>query len=627
MALVDMPRSKIGAASSSSSKYNQNSLKSSSSASKLAAPLPKPSSSSAIDVQSSVAAVSSKKSSPSTTTDRSRETKRRRSPPLSSSTKETGNTAASNVSGNDSAAKASSDAVAAPCTAGVSAPLIFNPDYPNMPRLYRKVEINLENSLLHEDKLNNAPSLQDGMSSDLEQDLRFLGCELIQSASIMLKLPQVAAATGQILYQRFYYSKSFVRYFFEVHTAMACINLASKIEEAPRRVRDVVNVFHHLRQLYRIRQLEKRANSKKLENRRPAPMMVDSKYSALKNDVIKAERRVLKELGFCVHVKHPHKLIPTYMRALNAEDNQALAQKSWNYMNDSLRSDIFLRFSPETVACACIHLAWLNLQIPIPKVVMPSNSTVLNWWQLFTDDDVPDVSLSLLKLYAYRKKKLSWDELESKVNKLRQRLIEKQAADKITGGIENTPNPYAASAPNAPIVKKTADTSSLTKSNDKEKAKRENSSENDRRRNNDQIKQDDEIVDRQRGSPRSYSSSRKKLKSSPKSRESRKLAKKERNKSKENNRDRSTIRPVAVIPIDDEIEEDFEAPPVKRRTKMMNGNSIDDCERYENRNYYRKSPRSPSRHRDKSSKKYHSRSRSRSPPSQYKRSKGGDLKR
>jgi hypothetical protein len=55
-------------------------------------------------------------------------------------------------------------------------------------------------------------------------------------------------ATGQVLFHRFYYCKSFLRQEME-HTAMACIYLASKIEEAPRRIRDVINVFHHLQQL------------------------------------------------------------------------------------------------------------------------------------------------------------------------------------------------------------------------------------------------------------------------------------------------------------------------------------------------------------------------------------------
>ncbi|KAJ8368004.1 hypothetical protein SKAU_G00080320 [Synaphobranchus kaupii] len=79
-------------------------------------------------------------------------------------------------------------------------------------------------------------------------DLRILGCELIQSAGILLRLPQVAMATGQVLFHRFFYSKSFVKHSFEI-VAMACVNLASKIEEAPRRIRDVINVFHHLRQI------------------------------------------------------------------------------------------------------------------------------------------------------------------------------------------------------------------------------------------------------------------------------------------------------------------------------------------------------------------------------------------
>ena len=55
-------------------------------------------------------------------------------------------------------------------------------------------------------------------------------------------------ATGCVLFQRFFYAKSLVRYPFD-HVAMACIGLASKIEESPRRVRDIINVFHHIKQI------------------------------------------------------------------------------------------------------------------------------------------------------------------------------------------------------------------------------------------------------------------------------------------------------------------------------------------------------------------------------------------
>ena len=75
---------------------------------------------------------------------------------------------------------------------------------------------------------------------------------------------------------------------------MASIFLSSKIEECPRRIRDVMNVFHHIK-LVRTGKLIK-------------PMQIDQNYSDTKNQVIKAERRILKELGFCVHVKHPHKV-------------------------------------------------------------------------------------------------------------------------------------------------------------------------------------------------------------------------------------------------------------------------------------------------------------------------------
>ena len=79
------------------------------------------------------------------------------------------------------------------------------------------------------------------------------------------------------------------------------------------------------------------------------PVLLDQNYVNLKNLVIKAERRVLKELGFCVHVKHPHKVIPfhvsrrvcsltesvssqivvMYLQILGFEKNHQFVQLSW----------------------------------------------------------------------------------------------------------------------------------------------------------------------------------------------------------------------------------------------------------------------------------------------------------
>ncbi|XP_060114761.1 cyclin-L2 isoform X3 [Heteronotia binoei] len=181
-------------------------------------------------------------------------------------------------------------------------------------RLYSGVLITLENCLLSDDALRFTPSMGSGLDAETEAQLRITGCELIQAAGILLRLPQVAMATGQVLFQRFFYTKSFVKHSME-HVSMACVHLASKIEEAPRRIRDVINVFHRLRHLR--------------EKKKPVPLILDQEYVNLKNQIIKAERRVLKELGFCVHVKHPHKIIVMYLQVLECERNQHLVQTSW----------------------------------------------------------------------------------------------------------------------------------------------------------------------------------------------------------------------------------------------------------------------------------------------------------
>lgn len=58
-------------------------------------------------------------------------------------------------------------------------------------RLYSGVLITLENCLLPEHTLRFTPSMSSGLDPDTETELRVTGCELIQAAGILLRLPQV----------------------------------------------------------------------------------------------------------------------------------------------------------------------------------------------------------------------------------------------------------------------------------------------------------------------------------------------------------------------------------------------------------------------------------------------------
>lgn len=56
---------------------------------------------------------------------------------------------------------------------------------------YGMIVLTLKNCLLPEEKLAMTPSQNDGLDRETETDLRIYGCELIQTAGILLKLPQV----------------------------------------------------------------------------------------------------------------------------------------------------------------------------------------------------------------------------------------------------------------------------------------------------------------------------------------------------------------------------------------------------------------------------------------------------
>lgn len=72
-------------------------------------------------------------------------------------------------------------------------------------RDFSSIILTLDNVLIPEDKLSPTPSMQDGLDLDTETDLRILGCELIQTAGILLKLPQVRHCSSNLIFSNLSY--------------------------------------------------------------------------------------------------------------------------------------------------------------------------------------------------------------------------------------------------------------------------------------------------------------------------------------------------------------------------------------------------------------------------------------
>lgn len=66
-------------------------------------------------------------------------------------------------------------------------------------------------------------------------------------------------------------------------------------------------------------------------------------------------------------------------------------------MNDALRTDVFVRYSPETIACACIWLAARLLKVPLPE--QPPWYLILR----VTQESIEDIAVSILRLYTRKK--------------------------------------------------------------------------------------------------------------------------------------------------------------------------------------------------------------------------------
>ncbi|CAK8994679.1 unnamed protein product [Durusdinium trenchii] len=226
-------------------------------------------------------------------------------------------------------------------------------------------------ALVPSEVLAAPPSREDGIDEDSEDQLRRFGAHLIQRAGVLLRLPQLTVVAAAALFQRFYFRKSFAE--FEVRVlAMAAVTLASKLQEHPRKVVEVIQVFYRLK----MREVEEEDGSASYAGK-PTPLLDPTKkeFHDAKKELLSAERNILRELGFEVNLllDHPHRYAIEYIEHLQRPAE--LAQKVWNYLNDSLQTSLCCSHQPQNIAGASLVLASKDLGVNLPS--KPP------WWETF----------------------------------------------------------------------------------------------------------------------------------------------------------------------------------------------------------------------------------------------------
>lgn len=204
-----------------------------------------------------------------------------------------------------------------------------------------------------------------------------------------LNLSSVSLATSCVAFHKFNERADNKDY--DSHTiATACIFLASKVEEEPTRIRDIINVCHRV------------LHPKKY-------LKLDDEYWDLKDTLAKIELQVLRILEFRVIFDHPHKYILHYLMSLSHLFNEKKWEKSgvstiaWAILRDSYHGTICLEYPPEIIALSCISLAFKFCKLKVPfRHEVP-------WWKALykdcKDDKLQEIQVKIIKCYEKVDKK------------------------------------------------------------------------------------------------------------------------------------------------------------------------------------------------------------------------------
>lgn len=206
---------------------------------------------------------------------------------------------------------------------------------------------------------------------------------LMEDITKTLNLDRKVMTTAAVYFHRFYMFHSFNDQD-RLPVAVACLFLASKVEEKPLKIRDIVAGFHSV------------------YNRKP----IDPDFQ---KKVLLCERILLNTLAFELNVAHPLLVCGNKLKELRGyasdENNKAIYQSAVNFINDSYRSTLCLQFSSTEIGMSLLFLATVQVGV---KPVAPQSGRApageVSWLELLSkevdEETIRNVCLQILDFYG-----------------------------------------------------------------------------------------------------------------------------------------------------------------------------------------------------------------------------------
>uniref|UniRef100_A0A1X7VAT7 Cyclin-like domain-containing protein n=1 Tax=Amphimedon queenslandica TaxID=400682 RepID=A0A1X7VAT7_AMPQE len=228
------------------------------------------------------------------------------------------------------------------------------------------------------------PSRKKGISHEMERRYRREGARFISNTSNTLKLRRDTLATGTVFFHRFYMVQNFAD-FDKYVVAAACVLLAGKVEETPKKCKDIVRVAKR----FLSAEQSKSFGEKPLE------------------ELISFERVLLQTIRFDLQVDHPYGYLLKFAKHMKGEKQtiEKVLQMAWTFINDSLCTTLCLQWEPPVVAVALLYLAGKLSKFDLQSAFQAKSRS---WWRQFvlTVDahDLESICHQVLDVYSEEEK-------------------------------------------------------------------------------------------------------------------------------------------------------------------------------------------------------------------------------